>query len=79
MKTSQGLLISDPHNMAWLFNFRGADVSYTPLPLVSPIRRLTDARSFFSTGESLRRRAGTVSPDTRKPKEPDALPAFVQT
>ena len=33
MKSSRGLLISDPHNMAWLFNIRGSDVSYTPLPL----------------------------------------------
>jgi Xaa-Pro aminopeptidase len=31
--SSQGLLISDPHNLAWLFNIRGSDVSYTPLPL----------------------------------------------
>ena len=30
---SHGLLISDPHNLAWLFNIRGSDVSYTPLPL----------------------------------------------
>ena len=28
-----GLLISDPHNTAWLFNVRGADVNFTPLPL----------------------------------------------
>ena len=28
-----GLLISDPHNLAWLFNIRGADVSHTPLAL----------------------------------------------
>ncbi|QTL02849.1 aminopeptidase P family protein [Aquabacter sp. L1I39] len=28
-----GLLISDPHNTAWLFNVRGADVNHTPLPL----------------------------------------------
>ena len=33
MGSSQGLLISDPHNLAWLFNIRGSDVSYTPLPL----------------------------------------------
>jgi Xaa-Pro aminopeptidase len=30
---ADGLLISDPHNLAWLFNIRGSDVSYTPLPL----------------------------------------------
>ena len=34
---SQGLLISDPHNLAWLFNIRGSDVSYTPLPSAGPI------------------------------------------
>ena len=28
-----GLLVSDPHAVAWLFNIRGADVQYTPLPL----------------------------------------------
>ena len=28
-----GLLISDPHGLAWLFNIRGADVDHTPLPL----------------------------------------------
>ena len=33
LKRNDGLLISDPHNLAWLFNIRGADVSHTPLPL----------------------------------------------
>lgn len=28
-----GVLISDPHNVAWLLNIRGGDVSHTPLPL----------------------------------------------
>jgi Xaa-Pro aminopeptidase len=28
-----GLLISDPHASAWLFNIRGSDVPHTPLPL----------------------------------------------
>ncbi len=28
-----GLLVSDPHCVAWLFNIRGSDVSHTPLPL----------------------------------------------
>ncbi|MBS7538584.1 aminopeptidase P family protein [Ancylobacter lacus] len=27
------LVISDPHTMAWAFNIRGGDVSFTPLPL----------------------------------------------
>ena len=33
LKGADGLLISDPHNLAWLFNIRGADVAHTPLPL----------------------------------------------
>ncbi|MGQ3676068.1 aminopeptidase P family protein [Xanthobacter sp. TB0139] len=28
-----GLLLSDPHCTAWLFNLRGGDVAHTPLPL----------------------------------------------
>jgi Xaa-Pro aminopeptidase len=28
-----GLLVSDPHASAWLFNIRGSDVPHTPLPL----------------------------------------------
>ena len=30
-------LISDPHNIAWAFNIRGADVAHTPLPLAFAI------------------------------------------
>jgi Xaa-Pro aminopeptidase len=33
LKTVDGLLVSDAHNVAWLFNIRGADVAHTPLPL----------------------------------------------
>ncbi len=28
-----GLVISDPHNLAWAFNLRGADIPHTPLAL----------------------------------------------
>ncbi|ACK50392.1 peptidase M24 [Methylocella silvestris BL2] len=30
---NDALLVSDPHAVAWVFNIRGHDVSYTPLPL----------------------------------------------
>ena len=30
---ADGLLVSDAHAVAWLFNIRGADVAHTPLPL----------------------------------------------
>jgi Xaa-Pro aminopeptidase len=28
-----GLVVSDPHNLAWAFNLRGADIAHTPLAL----------------------------------------------
>ena len=28
-----GLVVSDPHNLAWAFNLRGADIGHTPLAL----------------------------------------------
>ncbi len=28
-----GLIVSDPHNVAWLFNIRGSDVPHTPIAL----------------------------------------------
>ena len=30
---ADGLVVSDPHNIAWAFNVRGGDVAHTPLPL----------------------------------------------
>ena len=29
---ADALLVTDPHNLAWLFNLRGSDVAHTPLP-----------------------------------------------
>ena len=29
---ADALLVTDPHNLAWIFNIRGHDVSHTPLP-----------------------------------------------
>jgi Xaa-Pro aminopeptidase len=33
LEGKDGLLVSDAHAVAWLFNIRGADVAHTPLPL----------------------------------------------
>jgi Xaa-Pro aminopeptidase len=30
---ADAFVVSDPHNVAWLFNIRGSDVAHTPLPL----------------------------------------------
>jgi Xaa-Pro aminopeptidase len=34
---ADALVVSDPHNIAWAFNIRGADVAHTPLPLAFAI------------------------------------------
>jgi Xaa-Pro aminopeptidase len=75
---SRGLLISDPHNLAWLFNIRGSDVSYTPLPLgwaYLPLEGrpvvFVDGRKFTAASrQSLGRHADVL--------EPDALLKFVE-
>ncbi len=51
-----GLLISDPHASAWLFNMRGADVPHTPLPLCYSFVPLDGAPLLFIEGASLMRR-----------------------
>ncbi len=79
IKSSQGLLISDPHNLAWLFNIRGSDVSYTPLPLGwaylpregRPVVFLDRQKAHGrSDANSLSRQADVL--------EPDALLGFVE-
>ena len=78
IKSSQGLLISDPHNLAWLFNIRGSDVSYTPLPLGwaylpvqgRPVVFLDRRKLTAAGGNSLSRQADVL--------EPDALSEFVE-
>ena len=35
---ADALVVSDPHDVAWTFNIRGADVSHTPLPLAFATR-----------------------------------------
>ena len=76
--SSQGLLISDPHNLAWLFNIRGSDVSYTPLPIGwaylplegRPVVFLDGRKLSPATRQSLSRHADVL--------EPDALLEFVE-
>jgi Xaa-Pro aminopeptidase len=34
---ADALFVSDPHNIAWVFNIRGGDVAHTPLPLAFAI------------------------------------------
>ena len=74
----RAFLISDPHNLAWLFNIRGSDVSYTPLPIGwaylplegRPVAFLDGRKLTPASRQSLSRHAEVL--------EPDALLAFVE-
>jgi Xaa-Pro aminopeptidase len=48
-----GVLITDPHNVAWLFNIRGGDVSHTPLPLAYAFVPREGKPSIFIDGRKL--------------------------
>jgi Xaa-Pro aminopeptidase len=50
---SDGLVISDAHNVAWLFNIRGADVAHTPLPLSFAFMPATGKPSLYLDGRKL--------------------------
>jgi Xaa-Pro aminopeptidase len=50
---ADALVVSDPHNVAWLFNIRGADVGHTPLPLAFAIVHKTDKPALYVDGHKL--------------------------
>ncbi|MCJ2036914.1 aminopeptidase P family protein [Methylobacterium sp. J-068] len=52
------LVISDPHNLAWAFNLRGADVAHTPLALGYALVPREGRAALFLT-------SGDVSPELR--------------
>jgi Xaa-Pro aminopeptidase len=68
---SDGLVITDPHNLAWLFNIRGSDVSYTPLPLAygylplegRPVVFVDDRKLTAASRRALGRDAEIRAPD----------------
>ena len=69
---ADALLVSDPHNLAWIFNIRGGDVSHTPLPLGRavipaegrPVLLLDGRKLSNSVADSLNQIADIAHPDT---------------
>ncbi|GJD34291.1 aminopeptidase P family protein [Methylobacterium aerolatum] len=60
------LVISDPHNLAWAFNLRGADVGHTPLALgYAILPREGPARLYLASGD--------IDPGLRVALEPIAV------
>ena len=72
LKDAHGLMVTDPHNLAWLFNIRGADVAHTPIPLGfayvpaegQPALFIKPGKLSAATSESLGAQATLLDPDT---------------
>jgi Xaa-Pro aminopeptidase len=75
---SGGLLISDPHNVAWLFNIRGSDVSYTPLPLAYSYLPLDGRPLVFVDGRKLTAASRQNLSRQAEIHEPKVLEQFVE-
>jgi Xaa-Pro aminopeptidase len=50
---ADALVVSDPHNVAWMFNIRGRDVAHTPLPLAFAIVPQVGRPSLYIDGRKL--------------------------
>ena len=77
LMASDGLAISDPHNLAWLFNIRGSDVSYTPLPLGYAYLPLEGRPVVFVDGRKLTAASRQGLARQAEIDEPDALERFI--
>ncbi len=73
-----GLLVSDPHNLAWLFNIRGGDVSHTPLPLGFAYVRTEGRPILFLNSRKLSTAVRDTLGELAELLEPDALEPFVR-
>jgi Xaa-Pro aminopeptidase len=77
LMASDGLVISDPHNLAWLFNIRGSDVLYTPLPLGYGYLPLEGRPVVFVDGRKLTAASRQGLARQAEIDEPDALERFI--
>jgi Xaa-Pro aminopeptidase len=53
IKSGDGLIVSDAHDVAWLFNIRGADVAHTPLPLAFALVPAAGRPTLYIDGRKL--------------------------
>jgi Xaa-Pro aminopeptidase len=73
-----GLIVSDPHNAAWLFNIRGHDVAHTPLPLSFAYVPKSGPPTLFVDGRKLSTSARARLSAVCALSEPQGLLSFVE-
>jgi Xaa-Pro aminopeptidase len=78
LASADGLLVSDPHNLAWLFNIRGADAPHTPLPLGFAYVRAEGRPVVFLDSRKLSDAVRDGLAELAEQLEPDSLEPFMQ-
>jgi Xaa-Pro aminopeptidase len=76
---ADGLLVSDAHNVAWLFNIRGADVAHTPLPLCFAYLPKVGKPALFADARKLSNEMRELLSETADIEEPARLASFVES
>ena len=79
LKGCHGLVISDPHSVAWLFNIRGSDVSHTPLPLAFAIVPREGHPTLYIDGRKLSNSVRSKIEDAATVADPARLLPDLQT
>ena len=79
LKGCHGLVVSDPHAIAWLFNIRGSDVAHTPLPLGFAIVPREGRPTLYLDGRKLSNSVRAKLEDVAAVAEPDRLTGDIAT
>jgi len=77
LKGADGLLVSDAHSVAWLFNIRGGDVAHTPLPLAFAYEPREGRPTLFVDAGKLTQAVGARLGRFADIAPPEALVPFV--
>jgi Xaa-Pro aminopeptidase len=68
-----GLVLSDPHAVAWVFNIRGGDVAHTPLPLAWALAPREGRATLYVSGAKLSNAVRDALENLADVREPSAL------
>jgi Xaa-Pro aminopeptidase len=70
---ADGLVVSDPHAVAWTFNIRGCDVAHTPLPLAFAIVPHEGRPALYIDGRKLNNAVRDALETQADVREPDSF------
>ncbi len=75
---ADGLVLSDPHAVAWAFNIRGGDVAHTPLPLSWALISREKRATLYVAGAKLSNSVRAALEDLADVRDPGALAADLE-